>query len=413
MRSNAVLVAFLLVAVAIPRFTFAQSVGDTVRLQSPNPKGVPVHPDGTSNQYWRWANGTRGVVQSVHPTSGWFEVKSGTDSGWIVGKYLSVETTEDESPEAEALTRVIASWNLEHFKLSGTRGFPENTRGGPTYGPRIAEHYRDIAEVISVNLGASIVVLNEVDGESIHESRVLDRVIEHLGSHWKYRLSANGDPQRIAILWNTDAVDSTRCRTLPVEGDLEVTDGSKTKKVFDRKPIACHFRLLDETGMKQNDLLVVGVHLASGQHLVNNHNRAMKEIRKRIPGVLAGNSSTTGEKDILIAGDYNANRYDDEEENFWDNYDPTGFQYRTLSPASGDEYPATRLSGHPLGPKQSKIDYIMASALPGGLVGAELTQSRAVVHMDLATERGYDTFRLELSDHVPLTVAVRVLPDDD
>jgi hypothetical protein len=79
-------------------------------------------------------------------------------------------------------------------------------------------------------------------------------------------------------------------------------------------------------------------------------------------------------------------------------------------------YPATRLAGVPLGPGDP-IDYILASRLRGsrhGLSGEEITASQATVHHELvAAQGGADNFRRDLSDHLPVTVDVRVGPDND
>ena len=53
----------LLLALAIaiaPQPALAQAVGDSVRLESSNPAGVPAHPADSDPSYVRWPNGTEG-----------------------------------------------------------------------------------------------------------------------------------------------------------------------------------------------------------------------------------------------------------------------------------------------------------------------------------------------------------------
>jgi hypothetical protein len=64
----------------------------------------------------------------------------------------------------------------------------------------------------------------------------------------------------------------------------------------------------------------------------------------------------------------------------------------------------------PLHPK-SKIDYLMGSMRQGGIAD-ELTQLTAEVHTHL-TSGGFDDFREHLSDHIPVSVKVRLVADDD
>ena len=80
--------------------------------------------------------------------------------------------------------------------------------------------------------------------------------------------------------------------------------------------------------------------------------------------------------------------------------------------ASDGNYPATRLSGVPLGFKESKIDYIIVSSCQQGLGGEEITVSDAQVHQELINGNP-DKFRRYCSDHVPVTVPIRIQKDTD
>ena len=83
---------------------------------------------------------------------------------------------------------------------------------------------------------------------------------------------------------------------------------------------------------------------------------------------------------------------------------------KTLSPEDGEEYLGTRLAGVPLAPS-SKIDYLMFSNVTGGL-GNDLVQSLAQVRQDLLPPN-FNEWRQHLSDHIPVTVRIKIVADDD
>src|SRR6185312_2189598 len=98
-------------------------------------------------------------------------------------------------------------------------------------------------------------------------------------------------------------------------------------------------------------LLVVGLHLASGQHLTENHDAAMKKLRDKLR-TLRGHSPILpqSEDDILLAGDLNASPFDNNRESFFTTFNRGNWKLL----ASGPDYPATRING-------SKIDYIIVT----------------------------------------------------
>jgi hypothetical protein len=79
-----------------------------------------------------------------------------------------------------------------------------------------------------------------------------------------------------------------------------------------------HFTFL-LNGQTFNDLLVVGLHLASGQQLTNNHDQAMQIVATKITEArLAGTILPSGEYDVLMVGDLNASWFDNNVEQFFD-----------------------------------------------------------------------------------------------
>jgi hypothetical protein len=389
----------------------AQQVGDRVRLEATNPAGVPVHLSAGDNSFVRWANGTTGKVAAIDPATRWYKIESADKVGWIVGKYLIVIPPEPEQPPTppdgnELPTYVVGSWNLEHFHDGQTRGFPENTSDGPSYGQRTAADFMRIANIIQTQLVAKILILNEINGRpNSTESDEMNRLVGALGSGWVYSLARSGDVQRIAILYDTAAVRKDNCVELNFPAQ-----SIQGKDVFARDPLACHFTFLGAGGEAKNDFILVGLHLAAGQDLVQNHNEAMNRLRTKLHELQTDGTFPAGENDVLMGGDLNASRYDNKQENFWEGYDTGGFNFRTLSPVDGEEYLPTRLAGVPLFPK-SQIDYLIASNQTGGL-GTELVQLLAEVHHELLAA-GFDDYRAHVSDHIPVTVRIRVVQDDD
>jgi endonuclease/exonuclease/phosphatase family metal-dependent hydrolase len=407
MKSYFLLFTVILLSLVAMRVT-AQEIDDKVVMSSSNHAGVPVHPADGDASYVRWPNGTTGKVVAIGVQSPWRRVESNGRSGWIASNYLTVMPAGDTQPEDpcnEIESQVVGAWNLEWLHNNKTRGFPENTNGGPTYGPRTDSDYQKIAEVIRDKIDAKILVLSEINGATSARSNELDRLLQKLGRHWGYYLSPSTGQQRLAVLFDSSAVNCTRCLEIPVT-ERKIQD----KDIFDRDPLACAFTFLDHSGTPRNDLLVVAVHLASGQQLNVNHDTAMAVLFRKLASVTSNGTFSAAEHDVLIAGDFNTSRYDNKIETFWENASPASFRFKTMSPEDGEDYPGTRLAGVPLAPK-SQIDYIMISACNGGLID-EVAEPSAEVRVDLLPG-DFNLFRQHLSDHIPVTVHIKVVPDND
>ena len=217
--------------------------------------------------------------------------------------------------------------------------------------------------------------------------------------------ASSGNSQRVAFVYDTRFVRPNAVTEIEVDR-IEI----QGKDIFDRDPLVGHFTFLVE-GTDHNDLLVVGLHLASGQHNNRNHDAAMTRLLRELDQLRAeGTVLQAGEFDILLAGDLNANMFDNKVEEFFTSMDSGDWDVLAEAP-----YPATRLSGVPLQPRNSRIDYIIASRVNGvqrGLSGEEITASAATVHQDLADD-DWDTFREQFSDHFPVTTCVGVVADAD
>jgi endonuclease/exonuclease/phosphatase family metal-dependent hydrolase len=316
---------------------------------------------------------------------------------------------------------VVSCWNLEHFCKGAERGFPENQAGrydppGPTLPPRTEGQLAAIASTIVDRIKASFLVLCEVngklgkdeDGDPLPVSEELDELVAKLPPGWRYVVSHSGGEQRIAFLY-----DSSRCRVNEVI-EFEVPHRRiQGSDVFARDPLAAHVTLL-QNGAARNDLVIIGLHLASGQEKCKNHDAAMETVllllgRAQAEGKLGGNA----EHDVLLLGDLNCNMFSPPAERFFLDMDDPAGDWDVLA---GDDYPATRLSGSPLGLGSSQIDYIIASrktAARDGLLGDEITRAEARVHTELLQWKPPDEFRRDLSDHLPVTVEVGVTDDKD
>lgn len=400
--------AFLLLVLLPAAEGAAQVVGDSIRLESANAAGVPARSAPGERSFVRWPNNTEGRVIAVDPATRWLQIRSGEDVAWVVPRYATVialPLDDDGEAGVEALTYVVGTWNLEHFREGAVRGFPENTRGGPSYAPRTEAEYALVAGAIRDQLLARLLVLTEINGQGPGRSAELDRVLAHLQGHWTYDIGVTGGAQRVAMLFDSSAVRRNRCHEIDVP--RQVVDGSD---IFARDPFVCYFTFLDGARRPMNDFLMVGLHLASGQDKAANHDEAMRVLLERLHALRADGTFPAGERDVLIMGDLNASRYDRYLENFWTGYDAGHFRFATLSPEDGTEYPGTRLAGVPLYPR-SQIDYVLASGMPGGML-EKLVMTTATVHLELVRD-GFENFRRDYSDHLPVTVRVRVVPDDD
>ena len=113
----------------------------------------------------------------------------------------------------------------------------------------------------------------------------------------------------------------------------------------------------------------------------NVHNAEMAALAGEFAAAFDGDPFPTAERDVVIAGDFNANLYDTKLEDFWNDFAGTDFDIDVLAPANVSDYQPTRLAKVPLRPN-SIVDYVMASSVNGG-VGDDLVRSTAHVHDEL------------------------------
>jgi endonuclease/exonuclease/phosphatase family metal-dependent hydrolase len=391
---------------------WAQNAGDRVVLVE-RALGIPGHPSpGNNSVSFRFPGGITTNVLAVDSGTGWIEVRDDSGSaGWIIRSYISSVVPAGTSPSSTGSECYeVGTWNLEHFGKGKSRGFPENTSGGPTYPPRTSAQLTLLATAIRDVVKARILVLTEVNGrneddEDEASSEELDDLVGRLGQSFRYVIARTGNSQRIAVVY-----DGRFARLNAVE-EIEMPNPKvQGKGLFDRQPLMAHFTFI-QNGAERNDLVVVGLHLASGQHLTGNHDQAMRMVVQALTAARrAGRAIPAGEHDVLLVGDLNASWFDNKREEFFDEMDRG--DWKVL--AKDSSYPATRLAGAQLQPR-SQIDYLIASrnvAGRRGLFGEEISAEQATVHHHLA-DGDWNNFRRVFSDHFPVTTCIAVIADND
>ncbi len=413
-------VLFILVLLTITPGSYADveyHVGDRVVLVTRD-NDIPAHPEsGDRSIPFRFESG---LVVSVRAISaiGWFLVEDENGrEGWIVKSYIE-RFLDAATPEEEGVF-VVGTWNIEHFG-SGGRGFPEYlpSTGGPKYDYHTDDDIDLIARRIRDGLNVKILVLNEInDDERVYVEgdapiSPINNLVEKLGSGYEYIITESGGTQHIAILYDTDDVLLNAYMEVEVSyQEIKQRDSqAKGDDIFARDPLIAHFTLLRD-GVEMNDLLVVGLHLASGQDNQKNHDAAMALLMEIINDARAeGTVLPQDEYDIFVAGDLNLDIYKAPHEEFVGIWEASGYDM-----LAEPGYPYTRLKGNPLQPG-SRLDYIIVSCYNdehSGLQGQEVNTSMASVRSDIVDNADYGNFRLHYSDHFPVTIPIRVMDDLD
>lgn len=166
----------------------------------------------------------------------------------------------------------FATWNLEWFN-SKSRGFPENTRGGPTYGPRDAYALAATASIVTKH-GLDVIGLQEV--QSADDLRCL---LAYLPGFQGLVLMDTA-VQHCAIIWDAEQCSVT---FRPGLGALAITRG-------------CRQGLHASVKAGEFDFDVMIVHLANDDAQVKQQVSALQQW--------LGSGAPTDE-DVVVAGDFN------------------------------------------------------------------------------------------------------------
>ncbi len=195
----------------------------------------------------------------------------------------------------------ITTWNIEHLGSTG-RGFGGGFGGG-TLPLRTNAQLDEIGEFIRDTLQSDVIAVQEIAKTGPgHTSLELDRITVHMGTNWEYFLAdapATADMVN-GFIWNTDTVTALGQFTIDMP-NIELAG----KNLFDRMPVGLYLELNEPGQTDRTDIVLINVHLASGQGNDENHAIAMIAIEHALNRTLRDNQIT--ESDRVILGDYNDN----------------------------------------------------------------------------------------------------------
>jgi len=179
----------------------------------------------------------------------------------------------------------IGTFNVEWFGTSDTRKHKH----------RSALVVQQIADLIATQLDLEIVVLEEINSGSAEFDR-LETALEAQG--YKLASGTTGRDQRVVIAYDDDEVDLIdEVEELDVRSSFSLSGGCRSTGL--RRPLAATFRA------GEFDFIFIGVHLKS-QLTGACADRVRKEQCKDLIAKIDERVESSGEKDVIIAGDFNA-----------------------------------------------------------------------------------------------------------
>lgn len=184
---------------------------------------------------------------------------------------MALGPLQAETPHVE-----VGTWNLEWFN-DKSRGFPENTHGGPTYGPRDAEGLKTIAYLIQKH-GIDVLGLEEISRASD-----LKALLEYLPGFQMYVVPDRAS-QHCALIWDASQVTA---RIQPPLAALAITSG-------------CREGLHASLWAGKFSFDYMGVHLANKDDQVAQQTSLLSAW---LHGNLAQSRPT--DDDVIIGGDFN------------------------------------------------------------------------------------------------------------
>lgn len=162
---------------------------------------------------------------------------------------------------------------------------------------------RDIADFIKNDLQADILAVQEIarTGPN-HTSLELDKIVDRLGNSWNYILADEPAVTNMVngFIWNNDKITVIEAFTISMP-NIELAG----KELFDRMPVALYFETKQAGKTNRNDIILINVHMASGQTNDENHAIAMIALEHALNGVLRDHE--VKESDRVILGDFNDN----------------------------------------------------------------------------------------------------------
>jgi predicted extracellular nuclease len=283
----------------------------------------------------------------------------------------------------------VGSYNIELF------GKQRKPYRGVVRGPRTDDDIDQLVKRIVKTLDLEIVVFEEINTESDQWKKLRDKL---KGEGYKFFEGKSSDRKQFVVLaWDEDEVSlqDNSAQELDVRADFDLGDGCKEEGL--RKPVAGRFKA------DKFDFWVVGVHLKSrsGEEDCNTKIRAeqCKELIEEIDGLMAA----SGERDVIVIGDYNERRG---HESFQPLVD-AGFisQMKFTMPGSAK---GSYIKNADLNASKDLIDQAMLRYVDT----KELVPNSAFV-MRLGSEDETKEYIIHQSDHVPVCVSFRIDADLD
>ena len=283
----------------------------------------------------------------------------------------------------------IASYNIEY--LGGKRA-PFDGVARPD---RTDEQLDQLAKRIAETLDLEIVVFEEINTKSEQWAKLKSKLAAH---GYKFFEGTTSDRNQFVVLaWDADEVTllDNSARELDVRNSFELDEGCKLPGL--RKPLVARFKA------GEFDFWVVGVHLKSqvGEKSCNDRVRAeqCKDIVKAVDEFVA----KSGERDVVMVGDFNARVGNASLKPLVD----AGFtpQMKYLMPESAK---GSFVKNRDLHDSTELIDQVMIRYHDTREV---VKNSACVMKTDSVEER--KKYVIEQSDHVPAWVSFRVDKDLD
>jgi exonuclease III len=279
----------------------------------------------------------------------------------------------------------IGSFNIE---LLGKR---RKKFKGVTRPRRTAEQLRAISDLVTDTLDLEVVVFQEINTESSRWTKLKNN-LEAKGYRF-FPGTASARNQFVVLAWDSDELSL-------VEDSAHEMDVATTFGNYEgaRKPVAGRFKA------GEFDFWVVGVHLKSrapvdGSTPAEIRKTQCEDLVAKIDAIVAD----TGEKDVVIVGDFNQRIGHDSLRPLVDG----GFtsQMRFLMDASAT---GSYIKNSGLHESNDLIDHVM--------IRFDETQEvvrRSAFVMKLDSEEDARSFIIEKSDHVPVWASFRIDQDLD
>jgi endonuclease/exonuclease/phosphatase family metal-dependent hydrolase len=283
----------------------------------------------------------------------------------------------------------VGTYNIEY--LGGNRAaFDDVPRPD-----RTDEQLDHLVKRIAETLDLEIVVFEEINTKSDQWTRLKSKLATH--GYTFFEGTASDRNQFVVLAWDAAEVAllDDSARELDVRNNFDFDDGCKLPGL--RKPLAARFKA------GEFDFWVVGVHLKSqvGEKECNNRTRSeqCKDLVKKIDEFVG----QSGERDVVIVGDFNARVGDASLKPLTD----AGFiaQMKFLMPQSAK---GSFVKNRDLHESTELIDQVMIRYNDTREV---VKNSACVLKIDTPEER--KKYVMEQSDHVPAWVSFRIDKDLD